>query len=402
MTIGLTLSQAKTGMARGRWSPGGWFYNTAVRACLFQSLISLLVLGAAVYFISNTMHNMEARGISSGFGFLTQRAGFGIIQSLIPFDDASTYGRTFLVGLANTLLVSALGILLATGLGFVLGVAQLSRNWLLSHLATLYVEIFRNIPLLLQLFFWYFAVLRTLPTPRQSLAFGQLIFLNIRGLYLPAPIAGSGLALVAGAVLLALLLIAGLIVWRRRCLCRLPLMPSAMLLLVGLPGLALCLTEAPLRLDVPHLVGFNFKGGMTIIPELAALLLALSIYTAAFIAEIVRSGLNAVNAGQQEAAQALGLGSVPTLRLVIIPQAMRLIIPPLTSQYLNLIKNSSLAAAIGYPDLVSVFMGTTLNQTGQAVEIIAMTMAVYLAISLFTSFLMNGYNRRTAMIGRGL
>jgi general L-amino acid transport system permease protein len=381
-----------------------WYYDSAIRAYFFQGLVALAVAGALFYIISNTLHNMHARGIASGFEFLSHRAGFGIIQSLIPYDESYSYGRTFLVGLVNTLVVSALGIILATLLGFLLGVARLSRNWLVSKVATLYVETFRNIPLLLQIFFWYFAVLRTLPSPKQSLNWGDAIFLNIRGLSMPAPVFNEGIGFVMAALGLALIASGVLLRWaKKRRLATGVHYPAGWIALgavIGLPMLTFFIAGRPMDVDLPHLQGFNFKGGMTIIPELAALLMALTIYTAAFIAEIVRSGINAVSKGQTEAAHALSLSQGQTLRLVVIPQALRVIIPPLTSQYLNLTKNSSLATAIGYPDLVSVFMGTTLNQTGQAIEVTAMTMAVYLTISIATSFLMNSYNRRMALVER--
>jgi general L-amino acid transport system permease protein len=381
-----------------------WYYDSAIRAYFFQGLVALAVAGALFYIISNTLHNMHARGIASGFEFLSHRAGFGIIQSLIPYDESYSYGRTFLVGLVNTLVVSALGIILATLLGFLLGVARLSRNWLVSKVATLYVETFRNIPLLLQIFFWYFAVLRTLPSPKQSLNWGDAIFLNIRGLSMPAPVFNEGIGFVMAALGIALIASGVLLRWaKKRRLATGVQYPAGWIALgavIGLPMLTFFIAGRPMDVDLPHLQGFNFKGGMTIIPELAALLMALTIYTAAFIAEIVRSGINAVSKGQTEAAHALSLSQGQTLRLVVIPQALRVIIPPLTSQYLNLTKNSSLATAIGYPDLVSVFMGTTLNQTGQAIEVTAMTMAVYLTISIATSFLMNSYNRRMALVER--
>ncbi|WP_345010473.1 amino acid ABC transporter permease [Pseudaeromonas paramecii] len=381
-----------------------WFYNSRVRSILFQVLAIAAVVGFIYYFLSNAFHNMETRGISTGFHFLDNKAGFGIIQSLIPYDETYTYGRTFLVGLLNTLLVSVLGIVLATALGFVLGVARLSRNWLVSRVAAVYVELFRNIPLLLQIFFWYFAVLRTLPTPRQSISLGEAVFLNIRGLYIPAPVPEVGFGWLGVSLALAIGLAIAVSVWaRRRQRLTGQTFPSfwvGLAIIVVLPLLHFYALGAPLQWDLPTLKGFNFKGGITIIPELAALLVALSIYTAAFIAEIVRSGILAVSKGQHEAAESLGLSHGQTLRLVIVPQALRVIIPPLTSQFLNLTKNSSLATAIGYPDLVSVFMGTTLNQTGQAVEVIAMTMAVYLLISLVISYLMNVYNAKKALVER--
>ena len=347
---------------------------------------------------------MESRGIASGFGFLSHRAGFGILQSLIDYSESSSYGRTFFVGLLNTVLVSVLGIILATLLGFAVGVARLSNNWLLSRLAAVYIETFRNIPLLLQIFFWYFSVLRTLPNPRQSVNIGDAVFLNIRGLYMPAPIFGNGFGWVVALFVVAV--VVSIVLLRRAHHKQLETgihqraWPYVLLLLIGLPGIAFVATGMPLSMELPALQGFNFKGGLVIIPELAALLVALTIYTSSLIAEIVRSGINSVNKGQIEASSALGLSRGKALRLVILPQAMRVIIPPLTSQFLNLTKNSSLATAIGYPDLVNVFMGTTLNQTGQAIEIIAMTMLVYLVISLLTSWMMNAYNRKMALVER--
>jgi general L-amino acid transport system permease protein len=375
-----------------------------VRALLFQAVALLLVLGCAWFLLSNTLHNMEQRGINTGFGFLDDQAGFGIIQSLIDYSETSSYGHTFLVGLINTLLVSVVGIVLATLLGFVIGIARLSRNWLVSRMAAAYIEVFRNIPLLLQIFFWYFAVLRALPGPRQSIELGGAAFLNLRGLYLPKPLFEPGFGWVAAALGLALLLVFALRRWahlrQERTGRPFPVVPLALVLLAGLPLLAFWAAGSPLGWDLPALKGFNFRGGMVIIPEFSALVVALSIYTAAFIAEIVRAGILAVSHGQTEAAAALGLRPGQVLRLVVIPQAMRVIIPPLTSQYLNLTKNSSLATAIGYPDLVNVFAGTTLNQTGQAVEVIAMTMAVYLLLSLLISAFMNWYNRRMALVER--
>jgi general L-amino acid transport system permease protein len=373
-----------------------------IRALVFQALFLIAVVALAVNIVANTLANMESRGISTGFGFLESEAGFGIIQTLIPYSETSSFGRTFLVGLLNTLLVSALGIALATLLGFLIGIARLSRNWLVARVAAAYIEVFRNIPLLLQIFFWYFAVLRALPGPRQSLALGDAVFLNLRGLYLPRPIpeTGFGWVIVALSIGFACSLVLRTWARRRQAATGQPFAvgPAMLVLILGPPAAAFALTGAPLGWELPSLRGFNFQGGVTVIPELAALLLALSIYTAAFIAEIVRAGIQAVPKGQTEAAESLGLRRGSILRLIVIPQAMRVIIPPLTSQYLNLLKNSSLATAIGYPDLVNVFAGTTLNQTGQAVEVIAMTMAVYLTISLLISLMMNWYNAHS--VGR--
>lgn len=378
--------------------------NPAVRAWLYQiiALVALVAFGG--YLIHNTVTNLSHRGITSGFAFLDNPAGFGIVQSLIDYQQGDSYGRVFLVGLMNTLLVSALCIVFASLLGFFVGLGRLSDNWLLRKLSTVYIETFRNIPPLLQIFFWYFAVLRNLPGPRQSIdVFGSL-FLSNRGLYIPAPIAGEGIYAFLAAVAVALVAILALRRYNhhrqihtgksRRT------WPYALLLLIGLPALAHLLFGAALHWDIPELRGFNFRGGLVLIPELAALTLALSVYTSSFIAEVIRSGIQSVPSGQHEAARSLGLPNPVTLRQVILPQALRVIIPPLTSQYLNVVKNSSLAAAIGYPDMVSLFAGTVLNQTGQAIETIAITMSVYLIISLTISLLMNIYNRRIALVER--
>ncbi len=379
-------------------------YNPAFRSAIFQ----IIAIAALVFFfytiINNALNNLDARGIATGFGFLNQESGFGIGLTLIEYNETYSYGRTFIVGLLNTALVSVLGIILATAIGFTMGVARLSTNWLVSRLAAVYIETFRNIPLLLQIFFWYFAVLQALPSARQSLSLGEAIFLNVRGLYFPAPVFNEGSGVVIAAFVIGLVATLSISIWARNKQ-RLtgqqtPMGRIGLGLLVGLPLLVYFVSGMPISLEYPELKGFNFKGGISIIPELAALLLALSVYTAAFIAEIVRSGINAVSHGQTEAAMSLGLPRAKTLKLVVIPQALRIIIPPLTSQYLNLTKNSSLAMAIGYPDLVSVFAGTTLNQTGQAIEIIAMTMGVYLTLSLLTSALMNLYNRKVALVER--
>lgn len=378
--------------------------DRAKRALIFQALLIASVMAFLLIIIGNTQANLSARGITTGFGFLTHTAGFGIVQSLIDYSSQSSYGRTFVVGLLNTLVVSALGVLAATVIGFTVGIARLSPNWLIARLASGYIEIFRNIPLLLQIFFWYFAVLRAMPSARDSYSLGEVVFLNVRGLYLPEPLFESGFGLIPLALGIAVAASIALILWNRlrhiNTGRHLPVGWISLALIIGLPLLVLLMSGVPVTWDVPELRGFNFRGGITVIPEFLALWLALSIYTAAFIAEIVRSGIQAIPQGQTEAAQALSLPQKYVLRLVVLPQALRVIIPPLTSQYLNLIKNSSLATAIGYPDLVSVFAGTTLNQTGQAIEVIAMTMAVYLTISLLISMFMNWFNARVALVER--
>lgn len=381
-----------------------WWNNAQHRSLFFQVVLVAMLVGFFWFIGSNTLANLEKRGISTGFGFLSLKAGFGILQSLIPFDESYTFGRTFLVGLLNTLLVSGLGIFFATFIGFTVGVARLSNNWLISKLATIYIETFRNIPLLLQIFFWYFAVLRALPSPKQSWEAGGMAFLNIRGMYLPQPVFGEGFSIVTWTFILAIVATVFISRWARKRQYdtgkQFKMLRVGFGLIVGLPLLVFFAVGASLTWDIPKLQGFNFRGGMTIIPELTALLTALSVYTGAFIAEVVRSGILSVNSGQTEAASALGLHKSKVLKLVVIPQAMRVIIPQLTSQYLNLVKNSSLATAIGYPDLVAVFAGTTLNQTGQAIEIIAMTMGVYLFISLSISALMNWYNKKIMLVER--
>ncbi|MCF4125061.1 amino acid ABC transporter permease [Methylobacterium sp. SyP6R] len=384
-------------------------YDPRVRAAAYQILLLVAVGGVAWIAIGNAAENLRNARVASGFGFLNNTAGFDVNQTMIPFAAAtSTYGTAFLVGLTNTLMVAAIGIVLATILGFTVGVARLSPNWIVRTLATVYVEILRNIPLLLQLLFWYVAVLASLPAARDSYALGTSIFLNQRGLFLPKPL----LAADAWALPIALVVgIVGTLVFRARAKReqartgrRLPVLAVGSGLILGLPlltyGVLALIGVAPVALDFPVKGTFNLRGGMQLYPEFVALVLGLTVYTAAFIAEVVRAGIQAVNKGQTEAARALGLQPGPTMRLVVIPQAMRVIVPPLTSQYLNLTKNSSLAVAIGYPDLVQVFMGTVLNQTGQAVEVVAITMAVYLTISLVTAFVMNLYNRRVALIER--
>lgn len=378
--------------------------NPAVRAWIYQILAVVVVVAFGGYILHNTLTNLGNRGITSGFGFLSGAAGFGIVQHLIPFEQGDTYARVFIVGLLNTLLVSALCIVFASLIGFFIGLSRLSENWLLRKLSTIYIETFRNIPPLLQIFFWYFAVLRNLPGPRQAVNAFDVAFLSNRGLYMPTPVLGEGALASLVALLIAILASVALFrINRRHQMATGELRrswPWIILLLLVLPAGAQWFFGVAVHWDVPELHGFNFRGGMVLIPELAALTLALSVYTSTFIAEVIRSGIQSVPFGQHEAARSLGLPNPVTLNQVILPQAMRVIIPPLTSQYLNIVKNSSLAAAIGYPDMVSLFAGTVLNQTGQAIETIAITMSVYLIISLAISFLMNIYNRRKALVER--
>lgn len=375
--------------------------NPKVRALGYQAALLASVAFVLWLLASTTWANLQRQHIASGFAFLGHTAGFGIVQTLIPYSEAASYGRVFLVGLANTLLVAALGTGFATVLGFVIGLARLSRNWLVAKLAIVYVETLRNIPLLLQLFFWYFAILRPLPGPRESLMLLPGVFLNNRGVVLPKPEPGPSFVAFGAALAIA---IAVAMVIRRWGLARQartgvmwPTGTAAAALVIGLPLLVCLVAGAPFVLERPLLGNFDFVGGWRLLPEFVALVIGLSVYTAAFIAEIVRAGIRSVNPGQTEAAYALGIPAGATLRLVVIPQALRVIIPPLTSQILNLTKNSSLAVAIAYPDLVSVFAGTVLNQTGQAIEVVSITMAVYLAISLLTSLAMNIYNARVVI-----
>jgi len=375
-----------------------------VRSIFFQAVLLIAVVSFGMYIFGNTAANLEKQGIATGFRFMGTTAGFGIITHLIDYTEASSYGRAFAVGLLNTMLVAFTGIIAATIIGVFIGIARLSHNWLISRLAMVYIELFRNIPLLLQIFFWYFAVLRALPAPKNSVNFADSFFINNRGIYLPSSIFEDGFSLVIAAFIIAVIAVVFVARWAHKRQeatgQQFHTFYVSIGLLIGLPLLALIVTGFPLSWEIPALKGFNFKGGTVIIPEFVALWVSLSVYTASFIAEIVRAGIQAVSHGQTEAANALGLKAGPTLRLVILPQALRVIIPPLSSQYLNLTKNSSLATAIAYPELVSVFTGTVLNQTGQAVEIISITMAVYLSISLGISAFMNWYNARMALVER--
>jgi len=364
-----------------------FWYNQKVRSIAVQALVLLAIIGFFAFIINNTSQNMKAHGIASGFGFLEQTAGFSISQRLIDYEEADSYGRAFWIGLLNTILISAIGIVFATIIGFFIGIARLSSNWLISRTATAYIEILRNVPLLLQILFWYISVLRALP--------------NVRGLYLPKPIFEEGFTNILYALLAAFVLIIFLTLWARKRQeltgQQFPVFKSSLGLLIVLSLGAAALSGFPMTWDYAVLKGFNFRGGLRVMPEFVAMLFALSLYTAAFIGEIVRAGIMAVSKGQTEASYALGLHPGQTLRLVVIPQALRVIVPPLTSQYLNLTKNSSLAVAIAYPDLVHVFAGTALMQTGQAVEILGITMACYLSLSLFISLLMNWYNQAIAL-----
>jgi len=378
-----------------------WANDPRVRAFVYQGVLAAGLIALIAGGWRNALENMQARGIPTGFGFWDETAGFNINQTLIDYSALSTYGRAFWVGLLNTLMVGAISIALATPLGFAIGVARLSPNWVLSRVALVYVELMRNTPLLLQLVFWYNAVLKSLPGPRQSLSLGGFVLLNNRGLYLPRPEFGAGALTVAAALGLGILAAFALAISGHRRQeatgVRPPVAPLALLALVGLPTIAYFAAGEPIGLSLAKLSGFNLAGGLQLYPEFAALVFGLVTYTAGFIAEIVRAGVLAVSRGQTEAATALGLPRSLAMRLVVIPQAMRLIIPPLTSQYLNIIKNSSLAVFIGYPDLVLIFAGTVLNQTHAAIQVMAITSAVYLVISLTVAFALNLFNARNAL-----
>ncbi|MCE2483599.1 MAG: amino acid ABC transporter permease [Alphaproteobacteria bacterium] len=381
---------------RGLWS------DERSRGLIFQLLALLGVALVIAVIVSNTIANLQRAGLAAGFGFLFDQAFFDINQRLIEYSSTSTFGRALLVGMLNTVLVAAMGIVAATGLGFVAGVLRLSPNFLLSRLVGAYVEVTRNVPLLLQIIFWW-VVSTGLPKVRDSLSVGDAIFLNNRGVRLPAPLLEPGFEWVLAAALAGLVATVAVSRWARRRQNRsgerFPVGWAGLALIVGAPLLAYGLAGAPVAWDVPEPTRFNFRGGFNVTPELVALWFALSTYTGAFISEIVRAGILSVSRGQTEAARSLGLQRGQTMRLIIIPQALRVIIPPLTSQYLNLTKNSSLAIAIGYQDLVSIG-GTILNQSGQALEVVGIWMAVYLSLSLLTSLFMNWYNRRIALVER--
>jgi len=378
--------------------------DPAVRAVVYQIIAAVLVAGAIAYLVSNVRANLIARSIQTGYGFLTgQEAGFAIGESLIPFEATNTFLRAFVVGLLNTLRVAAIGIVLATVIGTVIGIARLSRNWLVARLASIYVEAVRNVPLLLQLFFWYAILTSTLPTAVNSFNPLPNVYLNNSGLVYPVLVFDP-----AHLYTLAAFVVGGVGLWafgrrnRRRQAAtgrRISAIGPAVALLIGLPLVVFWASGAPAVIEVPTLGRFGFDGGGGITPEFMALLMGLTLYTAGFIAEIVRSGILAVDWGQSEAALAMGLKRAQVLRLIVLPQAMRVIVPPVTSQYLNLTKNSSLAVTIGYPDLVSI-ADTTLNQTGRAMEAFSIVMAVYLVISLTIASVMNVYNRRIALVER--
>jgi general L-amino acid transport system permease protein len=384
-------------------SRGSFINDPKVRSFVFQAVVVVLLVGGVWWIVNNVIDNLTRLHIASGFGFLKGRAGFDISDSAIAYTSDSTYGRAIIVGIINTLIVAAVGIVTASIVGFFVGIGRLSRNWLIQKICTVYVETFRNIPPLLVIFFWYSGVLAVLPTPKESihLPFGSL--LNQRGVYFPRAVWGDGswLIFVAFLVGIAMAWFVARKAHQRQMATgqQFPVFWTSLALIVGLPLLAFALSGFPLSFDFPKQSTFNLTGGFVVKPEFLSLYLALSFYTAAFIAEIVRAGIRGVARGQSEASEALGLRSGQALRLVVVPQAMRIVIPPLASQYLNLTKNSSLAIAIGYPDLTAT-AGTVLNQTGQAIECVLIMMTVYLSISLLTSLFMNWFNAKMALVER--
>jgi general L-amino acid transport system permease protein len=380
------------------------FWNDPKKRAVIYQVATLCLVGLLGYYLfTNTVTNLQRQNIASGFSFLQKESAFEIGESLIPYSAADSYGRALLVGALNTLKVAFVGVVITLILGTIIGVARLSSNWLLARLAAAYIEVMQDIPILLQLFFWYALFYETLPSPRQAICPGAGIYLCNRGVAFTIPEAHPAhkymlLAFIVGCVIAYLLRR-----WakKRQALTGryFPVFRVSLALVLGLPFLVWLAFGAPTALNAPKLVGFNFKGGLTVSPEFIALLLGLVLYTAAFVAEVVRAGIQSVSKGQTEAALSLGLRPVFVLNLVILPQALRVIIPPLTSQMLNLTKNSSLAVAIGFPDFVSV-ANTTMNQTGQAIEGVALIMAVYLVFSLSTSAFMNWYNKRVALVER--
>nr|WP_245432845.1 amino acid ABC transporter permease [Mesorhizobium loti] len=377
--------------------------NSALRGVAIQVLLGMAMLSVAWVIAQNAAGNLQRANIRSGFDFLDARAGFEIARPLIQYTSDSTYGRALVVGLLNTMLIAATGIVAATIIGFLVGIGRLSSNWLIARLCALYVEVFRNLPPLLLVFFWYLGILSVLPQPRESLRLPLNLFLNNRGLTFPAPVPSEGLGGVAAVFVAGLLLSFVLARWARirqaKTGRRFPTLLVSVGLVVVLTTVAFVAAGAPLSFNYPVAGTFNITGGTVLGPEFISLFMALSFYTASFIAEIVRAGIQGVPKGQTEAAKALGLKPSAVMSLIVIPQAFRIIIPPLTSQYLNLTKNSSLAIAVGFSDLIAVG-GTTLNQTGQAIEIIAIWMLIYLTLSVMTSVFMNWFNAKVALVER--
>ena len=402
----MALADARTGS--GEPPKVSLLYNPALRSVVYQVVTLVVIIAAVWYAWNNVVQNLARANMTAGFGFLNSRAGFDVAQSLIDYSSDSTYFRALQVGLINTLVVAAAGIVTATIVGLLVGIGRLSHNWLIAKLCTVYVEIFRNIPPLLVIFFWYLGVLALLPSIRTIFQHVKddpdaVFFISNRGIYMPAPVFGEGFGIVLAAIVLGIVAAIAFTIWanarQRATGQRPPVLWVNLALIVLFPLGVFIVMGQPMTLDYPVPGSFNMKGGMVIGPEFLALFLALSLYTASFIAEIVRAGIRGVSKGQSEAAFALGLRPGNTTRLVVLPQALRIIIPPLTSQYLNLIKNSSLAVAVGYADLVAVG-GTILNQSGKSIEIISIWMLIYVSISLTTSLFMNWFNAKMALVER--
>jgi general L-amino acid transport system permease protein len=389
-----------------RPSGGGFWSNPAKRGLVFQAVVTIAFVLFVVYIVNNTASNLEKRGIASGFDFLELNAGFDVGMSpFLKYDAATaTHMTVLIVGVLNTLLVAVIGNILATILGFIVGVLRLTPNWLVSRIAYCYVEIVRNVPLLLQLLFWYFAVLGVLPLLRDSIVIGDSFFLSNRGLFGPKPVPEDGFWIIPTLFVLGIIAAFIFTRWAKgvqdQTGKQYPVISINIGLVIGLPILGALAMGFPLTFENPELGRFNISGGFVIYPEFMGLLIGLTMYHAAFIAEIVRAGILSVSHGQTEASSALGVRPNITMRLIILPQALRVIVPPLTSMYLNLTKNSSLAVAIGGSEIVAIFMGTSLNQTGQAIEIIAITMGFYMTMSLLISLFMNWYNQRIAIVER--
>ncbi|UZE95971.1 amino acid ABC transporter permease [Alkalimarinus alittae] len=398
-----TAEQIKFETRPNRVGAKAFYNNPKYRGWIYQSVLFVFLIGFFYSIVSNTLDNMSAQGIKSGFSFLNTSAGFDVLMSLIPFDTTDSYLQIFIIGILNTILVSVIGIIFSTILGFIFGIAYFSRNWLINKIAVIYVEIFRNIPVILQVIFWY-TVFNALPIARESLNLGDAVFLNVTGLYFPKLVGESGSGVVYGAIVVAILAIFAIKRWakKRQELTgeQFPILWTSLGIFFGLPLLALLITGLPFHLDYPALKGFNFKGGISVIPELISLAIALSVYTGAFIAEAVRAGIQSVPQGQTEAARSIGLKESKIMSLIIVPQSMRVITPMLNSEYQSLVKNTTIATAIGYPELFTVFAGSALNQVGQAVEIMFMTLAIYFVINMVISLVMNHFNKRTELSAR--
>jgi general L-amino acid transport system permease protein len=398
----MTIESSRRDVGVAPTAPAFW-NNPSVRALFYQIVLVGGVIAVGAYLVHNTLENLARQGIATGFGFLNREAAFEIGESLIDYAPSDTYGRALLVGLLNTLCVSGLGVVLATILGTIMGIARLSTNWLIHKLAAGYVETIRNVPLLLQLIVWWDILRVSAPGPREAWQVLPDVFVSNRGVVFPVPVYHSLYPWMGLALIIAIVASVYLKRWayaRQMATGKqFPILKTMAALIIGLPLIVFVIGGLPFELDKPALRGFNFSGGHIVSPEFVALLIGLVVYTGAFIAEIVRAGILAVSWGQSEAASALGLRRGLALRLVVLPQALRVIVPPMTSQYLNLTKNSSLAVAIGFPDVTSIG-NTTMNQTGQAIEGIATIMVVYLSISLLISMFMNWYNRSVRLVER--